>query len=58
MNTIGVLILIIIAIFIIVVIASFVFHIRLFLSIFPTLQGWDIEKTSNGIVLATGTFTT
>jgi len=58
MNTIGVLILIIIAIFIIVVIASFFFHIRLFLSIFPTLQGLDIEKTSKGIVLAMETFAT
>jgi hypothetical protein len=56
MNTIGVLILIIIAIFIIVVIASFFFHIRLFLSIFPTLQGLDIGKNSNGIVLAMETF--
>ena len=58
MNTIGVLILIIIAIFILIVIATFFFHIRLFLSIFPTLQGLDMEKTSNGIVLATETFTT
>jgi len=58
MNTIGVLILIIIAIFIIVVIASFFFHIRLFLSIFPTLQGLDIWKTSNSIVLAMETFAT
>jgi hypothetical protein len=50
MNTIGILILIIIAIFIIVVLATFFFHIRLFLSIFPTLQGLDIDKTSNSIV--------
>ena len=50
MNTIGILILIIIAIFIIVVLATFFFHIRLFLSILPTLQGLDIDKTSNSIV--------
>jgi len=49
-NTIGILILIIIAIFIIVVLATFFFHIRL-LFIFSTLQGLDIEKTVNDVVI-------
>ena len=51
MNTLGILILIIIAIFIIVVLATFFFHIRLSLFIFPTSQGFDIEKTSNDVVV-------
>jgi hypothetical protein len=49
MNTVGILILIIIAIFIIVVIATFFFHVRLFI-IFPTSQGLDTEKSSNGML--------
>jgi hypothetical protein len=50
MNTIGILILIIIAIFIIVVLATFFFHIRLLFT-FSTLQGLDIEKTVNDVVV-------
>jgi len=49
MNTIGILILIIIAIFIIVVLATFFGLLRLFI-ISPTSQGLDIEKTTNGML--------
>jgi hypothetical protein len=49
MNTTGILVLIVIAIFIIVMLATFFFHLRLFI-IFPTSHGADIEKTSNDIL--------
>ena len=49
MNTLGILVLIIIAIFIIVVLATFFGLLRLFI-IFPTSQGLDIEKTLNGML--------
>jgi hypothetical protein len=51
MKTIGILILIIVAVFVIVVLATFFFHIRLSLFIFPTLQGLDIEKASNIVIV-------